>query len=205
MGQPGEGLSTPVESDKTLQIAEALLPILYQDLRRLARRARYRHRGQETLQTTALVHEAYLKLRSAEGFADREHFLRAAAIAMRHILVNNARDRVAAKRGGHATHVTLAGETLATDPQDDALLIDVNDALTALAAQDIRLARVVECRFFAGYTEAETAEALGVAERTVRRDWIKARTLLLHALRGTPAALAGLRPMEAPPDHVFHP
>jgi len=181
------------EPAETKVLAEALLPVLYDDLRRLARLARRRAGSNDTLQTTALVHEAYLKLRNTEGFADERHFMRASAIAMRHILVNNARARLASKRGGEAIRIALHDDIVATDPADDALLVGVNDALVSLAHRDAELARVIECRFFAGYTEAETAEILGVSERTVRRYWIKARALLLQAMGG-PMTAPELRP-----------
>lgn len=175
-------LAETAESPALLRTAEALLPMLYQDVRRLARRERRHFRGGETLQTTALVHEAYLKLRSAPGFNDHGHFLRASALAMRHILVNHARDRIAAKRGGGVVPLPLDEALDAAPGPGDELLVEVNEALVRLAALNIRLARVVECRFFAGYSDEETAEALGVTDRTVRRDWIKARAWLQREL-----------------------
>jgi len=162
--------------------AEELLPLLYADVRRLARHERLRVRAGSTLQTTALIHEAYLKLYRTTTFNDRAHFLRAAALAMRHVLVNHARDRLTLKRGsGAAVHdIDAAAENVAAD--DDRSLVDVHEALERLAALDERLARVVECRFFGGYSEQDTATALGVTDRTVRRDWIKARAWLRNEL-----------------------
>ena len=178
-----EPAATPLQ-----QTAEALLPLLYADLRRLARRARWQVSAGETLQTTALVHEAYLKLRSNAGFADRAHFLRAAAIAMRHILVNLAREATADKRGGGAPRVSLddAPEMPAAAAGP---LLEVDQALDRLRAISTRLADVVECRFFAGYSDEETAAALDVSDRTVRRDWLKARAWLRRELgEGLPLA-----------------
>jgi RNA polymerase sigma factor (TIGR02999 family) len=163
-----------------------LAPLLYRDLRRIARHARWQMAGGMTLQTTALVHEAYLKLHGDTAFNDRQHFLCAAALAMRHILVSFARDSVAAKRGGGAAVISIDDAPDIAMPDDSALLA-VNDALDALQALSPRLAQVVECRFFAGYTEEETAAALGLTDRTVRRDWVKARAWLRCALAGEDA------------------
>jgi RNA polymerase sigma factor (TIGR02999 family) len=163
------------------QTAAQLLPVFYQDVRRMARRERRRLGAGETMQTTALIHEAYLKLHKSGSFNDQAHFLRSAALAMRHSLINYARDRVAAKRGDGAPVVSLdeAGEVGAPGDED---LLEVNEALGRLSALSPRLAQVVECRFFAGYGDKETAQALGLNERTVRRDWIKARAWLRREL-----------------------
>ena len=174
---PAAGGDTPC-IDAT---ADVLVPLLYQDLRRIARHARWRVSGSETLRTTALVHEAYLKLRGDPRFIDPQHFLCTAAVAMRHILVNLARDSVALKRGGGAKTISLEdAPELCLD--DDAALLEVDDAVARLQALSPRLAQVVECRFFAGYSEAEVATALGLTERTVRRDWTKARAWLRREL-----------------------
>lgn len=162
-------------------MAAELIPLLYADLRRVARNERRRVDAGETLQTTALIHEAWLKLRDAAAFHDRGHFLRASALAMRHILVNHARDRTAAKRGAGAAHIRLDDIMELALPNDQALL-DVNDALERLAALNPRLAHVVECRYFAGYGDDETAIALGLTDRSVRRDWVKARAWLRREL-----------------------
>jgi RNA polymerase sigma factor (TIGR02999 family) len=173
-----ESLGAPPEA---CRLAAELLPLLYDDVRLLARRERRRVSAGVTMQTTALVHEAYLKLLSAARFNDREHFLRAAALAMRHILINHARDRIADKRGGGVQHLDI----------DDApeigigeanTLVEINEALGRLAAMSPRLAHIVECRFFAGYTDEQTAKALGLTDRTVRRDWVKARAWLRREL-----------------------
>jgi RNA polymerase sigma factor (TIGR02999 family) len=158
-----------------------LIPFMYQDLRRIARRERQRVRAGVTLQTTALVHEAYLKLAHLESFNDDEHFLRACALAMRHILVNHARGRMAGKRGGGAPNVSLDDAPEISGAPDEVIL-RINEAVLGLAEFSPRLAQVVECRFFAGYDDAETARALGLTDRTVRRDWIKARAWLRREL-----------------------
>lgn len=163
--------------------ADAFLPLIYDEVRRAARRERRKTRAGDTMQTTALVHEAYLRLQPNASFVDEGHFLRAAALAMRHALINYARDRVAAKRGGGATVVPIDDVDVAAATTDEGLL-DVNDALGRLARLSPRLAQVVECRFFAGFGEEQTARALGLSDRSVRRDWIKARAWLRNELAG---------------------
>lgn len=162
---------------------DALVPIVYDELRRIAHRHLAARDGHGTLQTTGLVHEAYLKLadQSRAQFADRAHFLAVASLAMRHVLVDRAKARVALKRGGERRRITLDEQRIAADDQADALL-QLHDALNELARLDPRLAKVVECRFFGGLTEEEIAAALGVTVRTVQRDWVKARVLLRRAL-----------------------
>jgi RNA polymerase sigma factor (TIGR02999 family) len=181
MPEPIRDLVEPSEQPEIVLTACKLLPFLYDDLHRLARRERRNERA-DTLQTTALIHEAYLKLRDTSGFADRNHFLRASALAMRNIIVNHARGQMTAKRGCGDVALSLEDHDVAAETTDNALLMDVNDALGRLAVLNLRLARVVECRFFAGFSDQETAEALGTNERTVRRDWIKARAWLMHEL-----------------------
>ena len=171
-------------------MAQELLPLLYEDLRRIARRERYRVSAGATMQTTALIHEAYLKFQGTAGFNTREHFLRASALAMRHVLVNHARDRMADKRGGGKRALSLDEVPDVPDPSDGAV-IEINDALQRLAQLNPRLAQVVECRFFAGYGEEETALALGLTDRTVRRDWVKARAWLRRELGHSPIADPG--------------
>jgi RNA polymerase sigma factor (TIGR02999 family) len=129
--------------------------------------------------TTALVNEAYLKLvdQSRAQWNDRAHFLALAAVAMRHILADRAKARVALKRGGPRRPVTFDEDAIAVEDQPDALLL-IEEALERLAAVDARLARVVECRVFGDMTNEEIGEALGVTPRTVARDWVKARMLL---------------------------
>ena len=171
---------------------DRLLPLVYDELRGIARRELRRQRSGHTLDTTALVHEAYLKLVDQRSVrpADRAHFLGIAARAMRQVLVDHARRHATAKRGAGAGRVTLdegtvAGALVADDCADTLLALD--DALLRLAALSERLARVVECRFFGGLSEEETAAVLGVTARTVRRDWVKARAWLHRALYGDAA------------------
>lgn len=162
---------------------DRVVALTYQELRAIAhRRLAARGRG-GTLSTTALVHEAYLKLvdQSRAGWQDRAHFLALASLAMRHVLVDRARERSTLKRGGARRHITLDDEALAVEDQPEALL-QLTEALDRLATLEPRLARVVECRFFGGLTEEETAAALGVTTRTVQRDWVKARVLLRRVL-----------------------
>ncbi len=172
-------LGAPAE---TQRLAAELIPLFYEDLRRVARRERARVSAGGTMQTTALIHEAYLKLSRGSAFNSREHFLRASALAMRHTLVNHARDRIAMKRGGGAAQVSL-DELPDIAGGDDAAILEINDALMRLARLNVRLAQVVECRFFAGYDENDTALALGLTDRTVRRDWVKARAWLRREMR----------------------
>ena len=139
--------------------------------------------GNGTLSTTALVHEAYLKLvdQTYAEWTDHGHFLAVASLAMRHVLVDRARERQTLKRGGARQRVTLDEGQIGADDQAEAVL-EINDALDRLAAWEPRVVRMVECRFFGGLTETETAEALGLTVRTVQRDWVKARVLLRRAL-----------------------
>jgi RNA polymerase sigma factor (TIGR02999 family) len=172
--------SAPAEVKR---IAAELLPTFYDQLKHIAQRARARVGGHYTLQTTALVHEAYLRLRQSDGFDDETHFLRAAALAMRHALINHAAARLTDKRGGGIQHVALTGaESLGVDTDEGLMLLHA--ALQRLAAERPRLADVVECRFFGGYGEEDTARALGMSLRTVQRDWLKARAWLFRELGG---------------------
>jgi RNA polymerase sigma factor (TIGR02999 family) len=166
-------------------IAAELLPAFYDQLKHIAQRARSRLGGYQTLQTTALVHEAYLRLRHSGRFTDETHFLRAAALAMRHALINYAAARVAEKRGGGQLHLTLSSAESVGVDSDEGLLA-LNEALERLSAQIPRLADVIECRFFGGYGEEDTARALGLSLRTVQRDWLKARAWLYRELGGPP-------------------
>ena len=162
---------------------DRVMLIVYQHLRVIACRQLAMRQGGGTLSPTGLVHEAYLKLvdQSAVTWKDRAHFFALASVAMRHVLVDRAKARFAQKREGALQRVSLDGELIAGDDQAEAML-DINDALDRLAAVEPRLAQVVECRFFGGLTDEETAEALGVTARTVQRDWAKARMLLRRAL-----------------------
>lgn len=160
-----------------------LIPTVYQELRAIAHRALSARGRGGTLSTTALVHEAYIKLvdQSRAQWQDRAHFLAVASLAMRHVIVDQARSRDSLKRGGERRRVTLDEERIAIDDQPEAVL-QLDEALERLAAVEPRLARVVEYRFFGGLTEDEIAEVLGVTVRTVQRDWAKARMLLQRAL-----------------------
>jgi RNA polymerase sigma factor (TIGR02999 family) len=166
-------------------LADELMPVFYADLKRLAHRERRRVNAGATLQTTALVNEIYLKLRGTPGWNTDVHFLRAAALAMRHALVNHAVARLAAKRGDGVTALSL-NEALDIAVEDDAALVALNEALGTLSRTSVRLAHVVECRYFAGYDDSETARALGISERTVRRDWNLARAWLHRELSDAP-------------------
>jgi RNA polymerase sigma factor (TIGR02999 family) len=177
-------LETSAVSAEVRRIAAELLPAFYQQLRRIAHRTRARLGAGHTMQTTALVHEAYLRLGQSRGFVDETHFLRAAALAMRHALINYAQSRVTEKRGAGGQHVTLSNIADLSVETDEGMLA-LNEALGRLAAQDPRLADVVECRFFGGYGEEDTARALGMSLRTVQRDWLKARAWLFRELGGT--------------------
>jgi len=167
--------------DDIRRLAQELMPMFYADVKRIARSERRRLRAGDTLQTTALINEAYLKLLRLPEFNDRAHFLRAAALAMRHVLINHARDALADKRGGGAFVESLT-DFHDIGVTDDQGLIDVHEALDRLAVLDYRLAQVVECRFFAGFSDEDTALALGITDRTVRRDWVKARAWLRREL-----------------------
>jgi RNA polymerase sigma factor (TIGR02999 family) len=162
---------------------ERLVPLLYPQLRRMAHRQLGKRPNGGTLETTELVHEAYLKVAArAPGNASEEaHFLALASLAMRHVLVDRAKSRRRLKRGGGHGHITFDDERIAVADEPEALL-GLDDALTWLATMEPRLARVVECRFFGGLTAEEIAEALGVTVRTVERDWAKARMLLRRRL-----------------------
>jgi RNA polymerase sigma factor (TIGR02999 family) len=162
-------------------LANDLVPVFFEQLKRIAHRERWRVNAGSTLQTTALVSEAYLKLRGSEGWNDDAHFLRAAALAMRHALLNHAEARVTAKRGAGAIHVPLT-EAKDISSETDRTLLALNDALQRLAQHSKRLADVVECRYFGGYDEPSTARALGISERTARRDWALARAWLHREL-----------------------
>ncbi len=162
---------------------DELLPKVYAELQQLARRRLRDERAGHTLDTTALVHEAYLRLKPLdEGqWRDRAHFFALASKVMRNVLVDYARRRSADKRGGAQTSITLDPDRHAIEPRLPEFLA-VNDALDQLAALDPRLVQVVECRFFGGLSGPETAEALGTSLRTVERDWTRARAYLQELL-----------------------
>jgi RNA polymerase sigma factor (TIGR02999 family) len=167
------------------QAADRVISLLYSEMRQLAR-SRLRRSGDLTLlDTTALVHESYLRMQQADGleFADRKHFLGYAAKVMHTIVIDLVRARQADRRGGGALHVTLSTELGDSVAHEEDEIVRVHDALQELAAVDERLAQVVEMRYFGGLTEAEIADCLDVTERTVQRDWQKARLFLSAALK----------------------
>ena len=153
-----------------------LIVLLYGELRKIAHREHFRAGMPQTLQTTALIGEAYVRLKRREDWEGPAHFLGCAATAMRHVLIDAARARLTAKRRG----AMVEYEDGMGSEAEDAEIIRLDEALTALERVDLELSRLVECRFFAGYSERETAEALGVSDRTVRRRWIQARAWI-HA------------------------
>jgi len=164
---------------------DALFELLYQDLRRIAH-ARLAASGHQTLlDTSALVHEAYLRFQQADRITlnDREHFLAYAASTLRSVVVDFVRKRHAERRGGDAVHVTLDTNLAESVGASDDEILAVHEALQELARVDSRLVQVVEMRYFAGLTETEIAAILGVTDRTVRRDWEKARVLLAGMLK----------------------
>lgn len=157
---------------------DAVVALVYADLRRLAH-GQLRHRpGDHTLDTTGLVHECWLRLAHAACTpADRNHFLALAARVMRQVVCDYARERLAQKRGGGAALLPL-DEVDVAEVREAEKLLELDDLLRKLAARDERLARVVECRFFAGLSEPETAAALAISERSVQRAWAEAREWL---------------------------
>lgn len=186
----------------------ALMPLIYDELQRLAQRHMARERPDHTLQPTGLVHEAFLRMagqRSAH-WQNRTHFLAVASQMMRRILVNHARNRIAAKRGGGAPVVSMNDTAFVEEPvtQDfggtpssaagalfdktDGELVALDEALTKLEAEDPQQSRVVELRYFGGLTVEETAEALSISPATVKREWAVARLWLKRALGEQPAA-----------------
>jgi RNA polymerase sigma factor (TIGR02999 family) len=159
--------------------AERLAPLVYEELRRLAHKQLAREATGHTLTTTDLVHQAYLTLAAHDRtqWQNEAHFMAVAATAIRRILVDHARVHRSLKRGGTLRRVPLETADVAIEERAE-LLVALDEALARLATVDVRQARVVECRFFAGMTESETADALGMSVRTVKRDWTKARAWL---------------------------
>lgn len=164
---------------------DRLFRCVYTELRRLAHARRREWRGEETLNTTALVHEAYLKLvgQHAPNWQHRGQFFAAASRAMRQILINYAQMRRAAKRGGGKPHVSLESVPIASDEAAEELLV-LDRALVQLEELNPRQARVVECRFFAGLSVADTADALTISPATVKRDWAMASAWLHQQVQG---------------------
>jgi RNA polymerase sigma factor (TIGR02999 family) len=169
---------------------EELFPLIYAELRTLARRQRRRWRGDSTLNTTALVHEAYVKLVGQKRLEarSRTHFFALAAKTMRHILCNYARDRLRQKRGGDLRRLTLADidaipENLVISEEQSQILVALDGALQQLEKEDKALSEIVECRFFGAMSIADTAAALGLSAATVKRHWALARAWLYREMR----------------------
>src|SRR3954471_1158220 len=175
-------------SDGNEAVLEQLVPLVEAELRRLARMYMARERRDHTLQTTALVNEAFVRLVDAKGlrWQDRSHFLGISARLMRRVLVDHARARGYQKRGGDAQRVTFT-DGLMVAPESSLHLVDLDRALEALAAVDERKAKVVELRFFGGLSVEETADILHVSNDTIKRDWRLAKLWLLRELDGQSA------------------
>jgi RNA polymerase sigma factor (TIGR02999 family) len=167
-------------SDGRREALDALMPLIYEELRRQAGRYLKKERGNHTLQTTALINEAYLKLIDQREvvWQNRTHFFAIAAQAMRRILVDYARERHREKRGGAAENLPLDEALTIATPEKSVDLVALDEALNQLAKFDARQARVVELRYFSGLSIDETAEILGVSNVTVRRDWDLAKSWL---------------------------
>jgi len=195
------GAEHPHEDGGEQTAWQDLVPLVYDELRAMARRQLRRERDSHTLNTTGLVHETYLRLvnQRSVNWRDRARFFALAARVMRRVLIYYARQHRAAKRGGAEQTIRLEGGEAALErgpsgggvglyvqsqeaDQRAELLLALDDALSRLAALDERLAQVVECRFFGGLSEEETAAALGVTARTIRRDWVKAKDWLRREL-----------------------
>jgi RNA polymerase sigma factor (TIGR02999 family) len=178
-------------SDGAPEAMDRLMPMVYRELKRIAHRQLAAEPHGHTLSTTAVVHESYLRLadQSRVEWADRGQFFALAARAMRRVLIDYARQHQAARRGGPGRHAIAlelleqGNSTAISIPQRAESLLALDEALDDLRRMDVRLAQVVECRFFAGLSEVETSEALGVSQRTVARDWQMARAWLHEALR----------------------
>jgi RNA polymerase sigma factor (TIGR02999 family) len=167
---------------------DALLPLVYDELRRLARHYLRQERTDHTLQSTALVHEAYVRLvgQDAPRWQGRAHFYGVAARLMRQILVDHARSHGADKRGGHALRVTL-DERLAAGPGRDLDILALDEALSRLAALSVQQSRIVELRFFSGLSIEDTADVLDISPATVKRGWTAARAWLFREMSGSRA------------------
>jgi RNA polymerase sigma factor (TIGR02999 family) len=192
LGQPSPALPVCADDASILQAiesgdpnaAEQLLPLVYQELRKLAAQKLIQEKPGQTLEATALVHEAYLRLvgpHNSRSFKDRAHFFAAAAVAMRHILIDKARAKMAEKRGGASQRHDVDG--LAAPVPDNELLA-LDEAMQNLAARDPVKAKLVELRYFAGLTNDQAAEVLGISPATADRHWAYARAWLQAQVRG---------------------
>lgn len=187
-GQSGPGAFTALlsrASDGDSQAIEFLLPIVYDELRSLASAYFAEERRNHTLQPTAIVHEAFIRLAGAGDFSwnDRSHFFRAAALAMRRVLVNHARDRGRLKRGGGQKPEPLSDEPESFEALSSLDLLALDDALTELGSVDPRKEQVVQLRFFGGCSTEDTARLLEISEAQVKRDWVAARAFLITQLK----------------------
>lgn len=178
---------TPAQPSEFDSAGKALYRQVYAELKRLARHHLRSAESGITLSTTELVHEAYLKLHARDDWEGRAHFFGAAARAMREVLVDFARRRGARKRGGDATRVSLSEGDAALEVQLDEI-VALDAALDRLATVDERLRRIVELRFFGGFSEREVSELLHVSPRTIEREWLKARLFLLRELESDGSA-----------------
>lgn len=169
--------------DGDQEALDRLIPLIYGELKRVARAVLRREVREQTLQATALVHEAYMKLadQARVDWQSRAHFYAVASRAMRQVLIDEARKRKAEKRGGEWRRTTLDGKPIGL-PEASEELLELDEALDRLNEVDERLRKVVECRYFGGMTEEEIAEVLGVSKRSVQRDWVKARAWLYNEL-----------------------
>lgn len=207
MPEPGERQITQILHDAAAgdpRAGEQLLPLVYEELRRLAHSAMRKERGAQTLQPTALVHEAYLRLVGGDDVSwnSRGHFFGAAALAMRRILVERARHRRRIKHGGGVRRVELAGGELAEQmtveqPEDGTDLVALDAALDRLAEYDRRKCDVVMLKYFAGLTNDEVSAALGVSSATVRNDWTFAKAFLKRELDASAAGTDGMDNQES--------
>ena len=172
-------------ADGDQQARDAAFRLIYGELRKLARARLSRGRGAAQLDTVALVNEAYLRLEKAQGLKprDRSQYFAYVGRVMRSVIVDCVRARAAERRGGGSAHLTLTTGIADAAASDETQVMRVHEALRELAAVDARIVQVVEMKYFAGLSERDIASALGVAERTVRRDWEKARLLLSVALK----------------------
>ena len=169
------------------QAANQLLPLVYEELRKLATSRMSRESAGQTLQPTALVHEAFIRLVGNDAgheWDNRGDFFAAAAEAMRRILIDNARKRNSLKQGGDKARHDIRSEDAVLNPDDSETLLALDEALTRLAAADPELARMVELRYFTGLTIEETAKVLGVSPRTTKRNWAYARAWLKREMDG---------------------
>jgi RNA polymerase sigma factor (TIGR02999 family) len=164
---------------------DRMMPLVYDELRQIAGRFLRREHSPPTLQSTALVHEAYLRLidQNRSNWESRTHFLGVAATIIRNILVDHARARKSAKRGGATPNLVL-DEALAVPAKREIELVALDDALVSLSRLDPQQGRIVELRFFGGLSIEETAEVLGISASTVKRDWLLAKTWIFRALSG---------------------